>query len=73
MSIHKKDTANELVTLKVRKHVRKEIVRLQSLLALAEGKRYSQSDIIEYALSCIPRIEIPLPDNVEVVMPEKKR
>ena len=72
MSKKRKPSAEELLTVKVRKHVKDAILEIQALLQLKDHKHYSHSDIVEYALSCIPELKIPLPSSVKIIQDEVK-
>ena len=62
----------ELVTVKVKKHVYDGILEIQAILALQDHKKHSQSDIIEYALSKLPQIGVQLSEKFTVIEAKKK-
>lgn len=63
----KRGKSTDLVTVKVKRHVKNAILELQALLQLKRHKRFSHSDIIEYALTCIPELQVPLPSSIKII------
>lgn len=63
----KRNSSEELVTLKVKKRVKDAILEIQALLQLKEHKHFSHSDIVEYALTCVPNLKTPLPPSITVI------
>ena len=71
MSRKRKSEDEELVTVKVKKRVKNAILEIQGLLQFRDHKRYSHSDIIEYALSHVPELEIPLNERLKIIQKKK--
>lgn len=61
---------DEWVTIKVKRYVKEELLKIASLLQFKEGKSKSFNDVIEYLIS---NCEIQIPANgFNIVTPQKK-
>lgn len=67
-----KNEKDEYVTVKVRKSVKDTILEIQGLLQYRDHKHYTHSDIIEYALSLVPELQIPLDQKLRLIREEAK-
>ncbi len=63
----------ELVTVKVKKHVYDDILEIQAVLTLKDHRKYSHSDIIEYALTRLPQIGVQLSEKFTVIESKEKK
>ena len=72
MSKKRKSSDEELVTVKVKQRVKNSILEIQALLQLKEHKHFSHSDIVEYALTCVPELRMQLPPSVKIYQGEER-
>ena len=72
MSIRRKKTQEKYHTIHVKPPVYEALMELQAWLQLKEYKRFSHSDIIQYALSRLPELVLPLPDRIRIIFEENE-
>ncbi len=63
---------DEYVTIKVRRHVKDGLLKMQALLQFKHKKRFSISDLIDFLLDHAPEIQIPA-DEFRLVEPSPQK
>ena len=63
---------DEYVTVKVRKHVKEELLRMQGLLQFKEKKRFSVSDLVSFLIANAPELQVPINEGLRVIEPRTK-
>ena len=62
---------DEYVTIKVRKHVKENLLRMQGLLQFKAKKRFSISDLVSFLIANAPEIQVPIDEELRVVEPKR--
>jgi hypothetical protein len=63
---------DEYVTIKVKKHVKDQLVKMQALLQFKMSKRIGLNELLEFLIANAPEIQIPM-DEFRVVSPQDEK
>jgi hypothetical protein len=60
----------ELVTLKVRREIYERLIQIQSLLQFRDKRRYNMSEVVEWMLSQLSELRIPIEEPAYIAEEE---
>jgi hypothetical protein len=63
---------DEYVTIKVKKHVKDQLVKMQALLQFKTSKRIGLNELLEFLIANAPEIQIPM-DEFRIVSPQDEK
>jgi hypothetical protein len=67
-----REEKDEYVTIKVKKHVKDQLVKMQALLQFKTSKRIGLNELLEFLIANAPEIQIPM-DEFRVVSPQDEK